>query len=499
MSRNHANHSITIVGWDDDFSKDNFRNGFKPEGNGAWLVKNSWGYQDIRSGYMWISYEDGSLEASDNYFSVTTGVQPADESEYMLSYDYLPIVSHSESDKIFKDRVLLANVYDVSSFTDTYDCINKVMLYLKAIDCTYNIRIIPLQDNSVPTNVNDYQVLSSGTYSGEGYFTVTLSKPFEFSSGDKCAVIVEIIPNGSNSKIYIPYEGSYNAARGISSGESYYCFDSGSNLKWQDAAANDVYGNFCIRPVLKDTDSKDYSVSIFPNAVTNTDEDVAVSYVSDYELFNISNSDNRMLYQDTDYEINDCTVTLKKEYLTSLNGRYQELYFRFNNNIVKTVVINPKSKISKVSIDGVPIVGKTLNATCIGNPIKDSYNVSYQWQSSVNGNNWYDISGAVKSSYEVTDNDFGRYIRVKITAKKYGNVVYPTTVYSEPTSIKAVILGDVDLNGSITITDATMIQKYIVNLITFSEEQKVAADVDMDGNINTNDATELQKRIFNVS
>lgn len=44
-----------------------------------------------------------------------------------------------------------------------------------------------------------------------------------------------------------------------------------------------------------------------------------------------------------------------------------------------------------------------------------------------------------------------------------------------------------------------MIQKYIVNLITFSEEQKVAADVDMDGNINTNDATELQKRIFNVS
>ena len=60
VSRNHANHSITIVGWDDDFSKDNFRNGFKPEGNGAWLVKNSRGYQDIRSGYMWISYEDGS-------------------------------------------------------------------------------------------------------------------------------------------------------------------------------------------------------------------------------------------------------------------------------------------------------------------------------------------------------------------------------------------------------------------------------------------------------
>lgn len=500
ISSAYLNHAISIVGWDDDFSKDNFRDGYKPKSNGAWLVKNSWGYQDTRSGYMWISYEDATLSANNNPFAVTTGVQPADESEYMLSYDYLPITSLTKSEYVFKDRVLLANVYDVSSFTDTYECINKVMLYLKTIDCTYNVRIVPLQNGSIPNNVSDYEVLASGTYNGEGYLTANLSKSFVFSSDDRCAVIVEIIPNSSNSKIYIPYEGDSNGAKGISSGESYYYIDNGdSNADWQDVTVSNLYGNFCIRPVLKDTDNKNYSVSLSPNTVTDTSEDATLTCVSDCELFNISNSDNRVLYQDTDYELEDGVITLKKEYLSSLNGKYQELYFRFNNNIVKTVVVNPKSEISEVKVDGSPIVGKTLNAVCIGNPVKDSYQVNYQWQSSINGKNWYDISNAVNSSYEVTDNDFGRYIRVKVSSKKYGNVIYPSTVYSNSTHTKTVILGDVDLDGSVTTVDATTLQKYLVKLITFNDEQMVAADVNMDGSITMADVTEIQKIIAHIS
>lgn len=207
----------------------------------------------------------------------------------------------------------MANVYDVSSFTDTYECINKVMLYLKTIDCTYNVRVIPLQNGSIPNSVSDYEVLASGIYNGEGYLTVPLNKPFTFSSDDRCAVIVEIIPNSSNSKIYIPYEGDYNGAKGILSGESYYCIDNGkSSLEWKDVTTNKLYGNFCIRPVLKDTDSQNYSVSLSPSSIINTDEDATITCVSDCKLFNISNSDNRVLYQDTDYELENGIVTLKK-------------------------------------------------------------------------------------------------------------------------------------------------------------------------------------------
>ena len=37
------NHSVLIVGWDDNYSKDNFLENKKPQNNGAWIIKNSWG------------------------------------------------------------------------------------------------------------------------------------------------------------------------------------------------------------------------------------------------------------------------------------------------------------------------------------------------------------------------------------------------------------------------------------------------------------------------
>ena len=47
------NHAICVVGWDDNFSKDNFLT--KPEGDGAWIIKNSWGTEWGDNGYFYIS------------------------------------------------------------------------------------------------------------------------------------------------------------------------------------------------------------------------------------------------------------------------------------------------------------------------------------------------------------------------------------------------------------------------------------------------------------
>ena len=51
-------HAVMIVGWDDNYSKDNFQTAEKPTKNGAWLVRNSWG---IYFSYFWMSYETSSL------------------------------------------------------------------------------------------------------------------------------------------------------------------------------------------------------------------------------------------------------------------------------------------------------------------------------------------------------------------------------------------------------------------------------------------------------
>ena len=56
-------HAVTIVGWDDNYSKDNFVEGHKPSSNGAYIVLNSYGEESFDNGYLYISYEDCFIES----------------------------------------------------------------------------------------------------------------------------------------------------------------------------------------------------------------------------------------------------------------------------------------------------------------------------------------------------------------------------------------------------------------------------------------------------
>lgn len=492
------NHVVTIVGWDDTYSKENFNSNSRPENNGAWLIKNSWGTGGIKKdGYMWISYDEPSLDYEKNNMAVITGAQKSNDNEYMLSYDYFPIGSDSYNTH---EKVYLANVYDISDYTNEYDSINKVMTYIKATNCTYNLRIVQLENNTLPSNIEDYSILASGEYSGEGYLTIKLDNNYYFNSNNKCAIILELIPNRTDSQIFLPSEKNYYQPAEINLGESFYYIDNNDNqINWSDCITNNSINNFCLRPVLTKNTANSHYANISPTNILNSDQDTTLLIDSDSSLFCIHTNNNKLLREDKDYyKDENGNIVIKSQYINSLNDTYTEIVLEFSNNITKTIIINPKSVLNSVTITGKYAVGQTLTAINSGTPVKDNYNVNYQWQSSLNGNTWYDIANATSKDYTIKDIDFLRYLRVRVTAEKFGNVVYPTEIYSNCSTTKTIIFGDVNLDGVINSSDITKLQKYISSVISFSDEQKLAADVNGDGYINTSDITLMQKYIANI-
>lgn len=59
------------------------------------------------------------------------------------------------------------------------------------------------------------------------------------------------------------------------------------------------------------------------------------------------------------------------------------------------------------------------------------------------------------------------------------------------------LLGDVNGDGVVNITDATNIQKYAVSRVTLFESQLIFADFNEDGIVDVSDATDIQKYIVN--
>ncbi|MDE6035969.1 MAG: hypothetical protein K2G36_08685 [Ruminococcus sp.] len=190
-----ANHAVTIAGWDDDFPAENFT--IEPEHNGAWLVKNSWGYTFGDDGYMWISYEDRSL----NLFGV---YELGDKDNYTINYQHDTFVP-TQLISALPEGQETGSSYMANIFTAESDMqIEAVSTYFQNAGTDYEITIYSgLSDDTDPTSAEPSAV-TTGNDILTGYHTIELSESVPVKAGEKFGVVVKI--SSEDNKYVIPIE-----------------------------------------------------------------------------------------------------------------------------------------------------------------------------------------------------------------------------------------------------------------------------------------------------
>ncbi len=176
-------HAVMIVGWDDDYSKDNFTTTSKPQNNGAWLIRNSWGtYFD----YFWMSYETYSLDDSvwvfevssddglDNNYQLDGGIYTATISGYSKAANMFYV---SEKDGVDSETLKSVSL----SFTHTVDVGYTIDIYTD------------ITDTSNPASGTKHEeATTSGRTTYAGIYTIPLEQEIILKPDTYYAVVVTL-------------------------------------------------------------------------------------------------------------------------------------------------------------------------------------------------------------------------------------------------------------------------------------------------------------------
>ena len=234
----YGGHCVTIVGWDDNYSKSNFVS--EPPGNGAFLCKNSWGEDVGDRGCFYISYYDAQMGRMDSN-AVVTGFEKNSNYNKIYQYDPLGAVGYIG----FEDTTYAANVFPEKGKTLSQDeALKAVSFYTYHKNTSYDVYIVTDYKDSASLS-KLWTPAATGVIKNSGYHTVNLKTPVSLKAGTRFAVVVKLDTPGELSYVYCEYpaEGYSSNAR-ANADESYYSADGGD---WWDLTEDVDNANFCIK------------------------------------------------------------------------------------------------------------------------------------------------------------------------------------------------------------------------------------------------------------
>ena len=204
-----ANHAVAIVGWDDNYSKDNFKT--TPAGDGAWIIKNSYGSSSGDKGFYYVSYYDTKCSQVGRYVSYAFILNDTIKYDKVYQYDV-----QGKSDYFLNYTNTVWYKTKFKSTADEY--ISAVSTYFEK-DTNWDLSVY----------VNNVLKVSKSGKSSSGYYTIDLGKFIPIKTGDVFDVVFKINVK-ANASVPISESVSFNQ-------ETYHeniSFISYDGKKWTD-------------------------------------------------------------------------------------------------------------------------------------------------------------------------------------------------------------------------------------------------------------------------
>ena len=280
-----TNHAVSLVGWDDNYPKENFL--IQPKNNGAWLIKNSWGEDFGDGGYFWLSYEDTST-------SVVVFYELRPSAEYDSIYQYDGSLSNGG---IYSIEPIIEDGMTVASSMNVYTASGDELITHVSFE-TFNTHVSYAV--LVTNGTEDFMYVQEGELLSPGYYTVELTTPVSVREGETFAVAVAFaVPDTSaniidgTSTLMLPVDQNDSDGglffTSVSRPEESWWFD-GSNYFDAYDLQSDVIGqyNFRIKAFAVNVASEDAESGIDTAWYTQNPDASTFSISTQEELFGLA-------------------------------------------------------------------------------------------------------------------------------------------------------------------------------------------------------------------
>ncbi|MGS0764568.1 lectin like domain-containing protein [Syntrophomonas curvata] len=213
------NHAVTLAGWDDNYSRKKFKS--IPPGDGAFIVKNSWGKNWGDQGYFYISYHDLWIGVENALFYKAESPKT---SQLILQYDPLGWIAGYGFQS---DTAWMANIFKA----DARMAINGFSLYAASPASRYSVYLYTNVGAAKPRSGKLVKTVK-GTADEPSYYARNFSSPITVSQGEIFSIVVKLTTPGYNYPVpcEIKMEGISSKAR--SNPGQGFISDNGS--RWHD-------------------------------------------------------------------------------------------------------------------------------------------------------------------------------------------------------------------------------------------------------------------------